>query len=1012
MKRLTNSIKESSALEKELAQCGLNLEAADSSNRALLAELDTARRDLQKLETDRTRLSVLEARSEKLNREVEDAKQEAQNERKKAAQAEAKARKANERAAQLTTSFNERLAEADKQRKSRKDAISAEALEQAKQRFQKSMTSPTTSSFSHAEAAKSEESLATLRNLFEQNEALQSQVDQTTVLLNAAHEELAELRDHQQFGPASSTFNTTISRPSIHSRKTSSGFSDAYRVPSHMSTQDVGSDLNEATAMTGGSDGDEQLTEAPSTPALADEIVFDPPPKQAPLRHLRSVSAASAQSHGSVIEHSTAAQASATSAHLRTERSKMTVGMADPDVVSSGRQTPKTEAQKIRAAYSSHSDAGSEETAPTTAASFLATSSASIMPTSAGTKKDARTAQLMTLLDYVQRLFVRLASADVDTLAKRLQRQHLAGDVGHLARVTINGITRDAEGLREHFRRLIEAEARGQTATQTGKEDASSMSSGNSKDKAEKESESLVARKEFFALVKLIRDLLFEIARLRNAVNEIHLSPGNAGKILQEHLGAAAQEDTGVGSWLGKWLPGGLGGAIGGQSTGTSGPTAGQQAATASSSVTGSQPAQASSARGPPSVMNPGMGRPPSRSGTHGGAVGTGQAPRATSRASAAVLPTPIAVEFKGSRASASTATANIPHTRSADPTGLDDSPIKNASHGATHTQRDQQRSQLRPVRGRAGTSGSSTLSRVQSRNLSGLFAGAPLDGWGGAASADHAHRPLSRIVDDDEISIHQGKPAWKGVGDSGDESEEDGDEGDAAPRSRLRPRGLSDSSIHSTFLEHGESGDTSTNRTGAPAGRMMAGPSAPSAPARIMNKSTLALQAQTPQQLQQQRSRGLLAGLGSTLVGWGASAGKPAATATGEGTAGRPSLRSPASNAALSLAAAAGADRVPSSGNHTANERAKATPAQLSVPVDVPASSGASTSSGRSVRSGTSTPTNASTPPASASLARSPNGRLPVPGQPKSRSASGNSTASTSVSRSRPGAAGGRSAF
>ena len=49
MKRLTNSIKESSALEKELAQCGLNLEAADSSNRALLAELDTARRDLQKL---------------------------------------------------------------------------------------------------------------------------------------------------------------------------------------------------------------------------------------------------------------------------------------------------------------------------------------------------------------------------------------------------------------------------------------------------------------------------------------------------------------------------------------------------------------------------------------------------------------------------------------------------------------------------------------------------------------------------------------------------------------------------------------------------------------------------------------------------------------------------------------------------------------------------------------------------------------------------------------------------
>jgi hypothetical protein len=43
MARLTGSIKESAQLERELKQCGLNLEAADAGNRALLHELDELR---------------------------------------------------------------------------------------------------------------------------------------------------------------------------------------------------------------------------------------------------------------------------------------------------------------------------------------------------------------------------------------------------------------------------------------------------------------------------------------------------------------------------------------------------------------------------------------------------------------------------------------------------------------------------------------------------------------------------------------------------------------------------------------------------------------------------------------------------------------------------------------------------------------------------------------------------------------------------------------------------------
>lgn len=1009
MKRLTRSIKESSQLQKDLAQCTLNLEAADSSNRALLTELDQSRRDLKRLEADRARLAMLEARSEKLNREVDDARQEARTERKKAAFAESRARKASERASQLAATFNQRLAESEHDRQQRRDTLSAEALEQAKQRFRDSIATESAS----PSAVADQESLATLRDLCAQNESLQSQVDQTNALLKASNEELAELREQQQFGPTvSATYSSNLSRPSMHSRRTSSGFSDAYRVPTGIEESDLTHNGAAATVPTD--------VEAPSTPALADEIVFDDPAHDGP----RAASRTSERSHGSIVVHSASSDIAAegpSSSRLLATPSAAKPRWSDASTPSSsssnGRQTPTTEAQRIRAAYSASSDAASEDTVPTTAGggSFLTPSATTASAaTSAGVaKRDGRTAQLMTLLDYVQRLFVRLASADVDTLAKRLQRQHLAGDVGHLARVTINGITRDAEGLRDHFRRLIEAEARGLN----GKEDASSLGSGNSRDN--KESESLVARKEFFALVKLIRDLLFEIAKLRNAVNEVQLAPNNAARILQERLGAAAQEDTGMGAWLGKLWGGGGGGA---SAVGTG----------ASAAMSGTTPIGAKfdgpTANNAPSssALPPGIGRPASRAGHHPTAPSSAApATRTASRATAAVVPSTIAVEVKGSRASASTS-SQIPHTRSADPAGLDDSPMKSGNHSATSRRPT---TTLRPVPGRSA-SGSGGLSRVQSRALSGLFVGAPADGWSGvSAEADH-HRPLSRIVDDDEIGIHQGKPAWRSGGGNGAidyEDEDEEDENGAAPPRRMRARGLSDSSIHSTFIDHGgpdDAGARSGIYSAAPTGRMMGGAggagggsAAPSA--RIMTKSTLALQASDPTTmpsppLQQQRSRGLLAGLSSTLAGWGANAAataKPAvaaATTTTTTTSAptRPTLRSPASTAALSLAAAAGSAGGSGSagGNRTASGSMTPTTADtLSVPVDVPAAP--ATPSVRSSNSSNATPEASYSRPS-----RSPNSRT----QAASTQQSHKQLPSRSGSIARPGGGmmGARSGF
>ncbi|SPC68181.1 uncharacterized protein UHOD_12392 [Ustilago sp. UG-2017b] len=197
----------------------------------------------------------------------------------------------------------------------------------------------------------------------------------------------------------------------------------------------------------------------------------------------------------------------------------------------------------------------------------------------------------------------------------------------------------------------------------------------------------------------------------------------------------------------------------------------------------------------------------PDASGTNGSKGGcplTGrtisgsQAGHLAPRASPAVVSSTLAVEVKGTHASATKA----PQSR------FSLLPQTPAGGGL--------RAGPRPQCGRSTTS----LIRVQSRNLSGLFAGSMAPSYtgfdaargrlsdqsGGLAQTSTLRprgdgsrmnkpwqRPLSRIVDDDEISIHRG--------------DEDGSNDEMNGSSNLlertlRPRGLSDSSVRSTFID------------------------------------------------------------------------------------------------------------------------------------------------------------------------------------------------------------------
>ncbi|CDZ97152.1 hypothetical protein [Phaffia rhodozyma] len=127
---------------------------------------------------------------------------------------------------------------------------------------------------------------------------------------------------------------------------------------------------------------------------------------------------------------------------------------------------------------------------------------------------DYRTTALVSLIDHMSRLLTKVSQADVQTLTKRLKRQHLPGDVGHLSKSTINAILTEVNELRNHFRAVLDLERRSEKVPR-GNDDP----------------ESLVTRKDFLLLVKLFKDIFAELSMLRGTVNDVILDPSSAIKL-------------------------------------------------------------------------------------------------------------------------------------------------------------------------------------------------------------------------------------------------------------------------------------------------------------------------------------------------------------------------------------------------------------------------------------------------------------------------------------------------
>ena len=515
--RLSQSIRENQALERKVAQLTFNLEAADQSHHALLAELESVRHQLKKAKMQRTKSAGLDAKLLRATNELEDARAELAAERRRYSASEARAKQLLARqCSELRARVNEERERVSEERE-RADAERA--------RSDKAATAwDAVQALIASDRASEDERVSQemLRVLSGEHEALRSENEQLRALFDAANDEISELRELAECVP----------------------------VPRQES---LAADLG-------------------------DVLVPGTPHPDSPYACV-----------GAVPEDG-----------LDSSRSDVPPRSDETHETRTAITTPSTSSRAF------FDDAASWDT----------NSLRGTMGSEADGSFETRTAMLSSLVDYASRTLAKLSAADIDTLTGRLQRQKLAGDVAHLSRTTVQASVRDVEGLREHFRRVLDREARQGTAPADG---------------------SLVTRRDFFAVLKLMREALLEIARLRRCINEVHLSPNQAARLLHEHLGA----NTAKASWFTRMFTGVLGDGASSSAVPTVPAAApSHEQAPSESGFVGLMGVPTVRAQPVPERRR-GAGAPPSR---------------VVSRASPAVMSTSVAVHVRGSQTAAAMA--------------------------------------------------------------------------------------------------------------------------------------------------------------------------------------------------------------------------------------------------------------------------------------------------------------------------------------------------------------------
>lgn len=136
---------------------------------------------------------------------------------------------------------------------------------------------------------------------------------------------------------------------------------------------------------------------------------------------------------------------------------------------------------------------------------------------------------LFLIVEHLSKLLARLRAADIPTLNKRLKKQHLPGDVSHLSRSTLRALHAEIGEMKHLFRGVFDS---------TG-----------------------IQRKEWNVLLKLLKDVFTELVDMQAVINDVTLEPKLAKRLQKEafrdeeaeEAAVAAAAAVGVGVGLG-WI--------------------------------------------------------------------------------------------------------------------------------------------------------------------------------------------------------------------------------------------------------------------------------------------------------------------------------------------------------------------------------------------------------------------------------------------------------------------------
>ena len=123
---------------------------------------------------------------------------------------------------------------------------------------------------------------------------------------------------------------------------------------------------------------------------------------------------------------------------------------------------------------------------------------------------DSRTA-LGALLDAMTKLLTRLHSSDIPTLNKRLKAARLPGDVGHLSQTTLKTLHAEVGLFRQQFRGILDTQQ--------------------------------TTRKDMILLLKLLKDMFIDMIEMQSVLNDVTVDPSLAKRM---HRKALREGDDGT----------------------------------------------------------------------------------------------------------------------------------------------------------------------------------------------------------------------------------------------------------------------------------------------------------------------------------------------------------------------------------------------------------------------------------------------------------------------------------